>query len=137
MPPPTDVAAVRRLLGFTQYLSKFFPHLSDITKPLRELTQQDTEWTWDQAQQGALHTLKKAVTSIPVLRYYNLRDEVTLQCDASQSGLGAALMQNGQPVAYAPRQQRPGMPKLKKTWWQLCLPVKNLRRTSMEDKNQC
>ena len=45
--------------------------------------------------------LKKSVSSTPVLRYYNLLEEVTLQCDASQSGLGAALLQNGQPVAYA------------------------------------
>ena len=36
-----------------------------------------------------------------MLRYYNIADDVTIQCDASQSGLGAALMQNGQPVAYA------------------------------------
>ena len=35
MPTPTDVAGVRRLLGFAQYLSKFLPHLSDVTKPLR------------------------------------------------------------------------------------------------------
>jgi len=28
---------------------------------------------------------------------------VTLQCDASQSGLGAALLQGGQPVAYTSR----------------------------------
>ena len=35
MPPPPDVAAVRRLLGLVQYLSKFLPHLSDITKPER------------------------------------------------------------------------------------------------------
>ena len=28
---------------------------------------------------------------------------MTLQCDASQTGLGAALLQNGQPVAYASR----------------------------------
>ena len=103
MPPPPDVAAVRRLLGLVQYLSKFLPHLSDITKPLRESTQKDTAWVWDHAQQTALDTLKKAVTSTPVLRYYNLADEVTLQCDASQSGLGAAMMQNGQPVAYASR----------------------------------
>lgn len=41
--------------------------------------------------------------STPVLRYYNLQEEVTLQCDASQFGLGAALLQNGQPVAYASR----------------------------------
>ena len=43
------------------------------------------------------------MVSTPILRYYNLKEEVTLQCDASQSGLGAALMQFGQPVAYASR----------------------------------
>ena len=32
-----------------------------------------------------------------------MQEEVTLQCDALQSGLGAAMMQNGQPVAYASR----------------------------------
>ncbi|KAL9976432.1 hypothetical protein ACROYT_G013732 [Oculina patagonica] len=47
------------------------------------------------------------VTRTPVLRYYNLKEEVTLQCDASQSGLGATLMQNGQPVAYASRALTP------------------------------
>ena len=38
-----------------------------------------------------------------MLKYYNLDEEVTIQCDASQSGLGATLLQNGQPVAYASR----------------------------------
>ena len=47
--------------------------------------------------------MQAAVSSTPVLRYYNLAEEVTLQCDASQHGLGAALLQNGQPVAYASR----------------------------------
>ena len=103
MPPPPDVAAVQRLLGMTQYLAKFLPHLSDITKPLWDLTQKSMAWVWDQPQQKALETLKEAVASTPILRYYSLEEEVTLQCDASQSGLGAALMQNGQPVAYASR----------------------------------
>ena len=52
-------------------------------------------------QQVALDTLKKVVSDTPVLRYYSLDEEVVLQCDASQYGLGAAVMQNGQPVAYA------------------------------------
>ena len=103
MPSLEDVAAVQRLLGFVQYLSKFLPHLSDLTKPLRELTQKDVEWTWGPVQQKAMDALKKAVTKTPVLRYYNVKDEVTIQCDASQHGLGAALLQNGQPVAYASR----------------------------------
>ena len=101
MTRPTDVAAVQRLLGMAQYLSKFLPHLSDITKALQDLTQKDTEWMWGQPQQAALDSLKKVVASTPVLRYYNLEEEATIQCDASQSGLGVALLQNGQPVAYA------------------------------------
>ncbi len=100
MPPPTDVAGVRRVLGFTQYLSKFLPHLADLTKPLRELTHQDSVWAWDQPQQAAFKKLQEAVSKTPILRYYNLNEEVTLQCDASPSGLGAALLQGGQPVAY-------------------------------------
>ena len=51
----------------------------------------------------AFDELKRRTSSMPVLRYYDQRAEVTLQCDASQSGLGAALLQNGQPVAFASR----------------------------------
>ena len=62
---------------------------------------------WDSTHQTALEALKKAVSSAPVLRYYNLEEEVFLQCDASQSGLRVALLQGGQPVAYASRALRP------------------------------
>ncbi len=101
MPPPTDVAGLR---GFTQYLSKFLPHLADLTKPLSELTHQDSVWAWDQPQQAAFKKLQEAVSKTLILRYYNLNEELTLQCDASPSGLGAALFQ---PVAYASRALTP------------------------------
>ena len=107
MPPPSDVTAVQHLFGLAQYLSKFFPHLSELTKPLRELTRKGVVWTWGPAQQQAIENLKKAVTSTPVLSHYNLQEEVTLQCEVSQSGMGAALMQNSQPVAYALRALTP------------------------------
>ena len=38
-----NVAGVQRLLGMTQYLMKFLPRLSDITKPMRDLTQKGVE----------------------------------------------------------------------------------------------
>ena len=78
-----------------------------MTKPLQEMTQQDVERCWEDAQITALSQLKEAVTCTPVLRYYNLSDEVTLQFDASKSGLRAALLPNGQPVAYASRALTP------------------------------
>lgn len=85
----------------------------------------------ENAQGEALVALKKAVMTTPVLRYYNLEEEVTLQCDASQFGLGAALLQNGQPVACPSRaltMQEQAMPKLRKNCSQLSLRVNVLSR---------
>ena len=49
------------------------------------------------------NTVKKYLTESPVLKYYNVNEEVTSQCDASETGLGAVLRQKGQPVCYASR----------------------------------
>jgi len=38
MPTPTNVAGIRRSMGFTNYLSKFLPRLSDVWVPLCQLT---------------------------------------------------------------------------------------------------
>ena len=91
------------LLGTVQYLSCFLPKLSDVAKPLRQLTEEEVVFTWQQQQEEALNTIKHLLTSSPVLKYYNVDEDVTLQCDASDKGLGAALLQGGQPVAYALR----------------------------------
>ena len=39
----------------------------------------------------------------PVLCFYSLQDEASLQCDVSDTGLGAALLQFQQPVSFASR----------------------------------
>lgn len=78
MPPPTDKLGVQRLLGLAKYLAKFLPQMSDITKPLRDLTQNDVQFVWEDAQQAAFGKLKDAVTVTPVLQYYNLNEEITL-----------------------------------------------------------
>ena len=43
------------------------------------------------------------MSSAPVLRFYDTSLPTTLQVDASDDGLGACLMQQGQPIAYASR----------------------------------
>ena len=42
-------------------------------------------------------------TTSPLLKYYNTEDELTIQSDASEEGHGAAVLQKGQPVAFASR----------------------------------
>ena len=62
----------------------------------------------ESSQQNEFDTLTKAVASTPMLHYYTIAEEVTIQCDASPSGRGKRLMQNGQqPVAYASRALTP------------------------------
>ena len=103
MPRPTDVKSLLRFNGTVQYLAKFLPRLSDMAHPLRQLTRKDAEWGWSETHEKAWSDIKIAISQAPVLRFYSLRDEVTLQCDASDTGLGAALLQLQQPVSFASR----------------------------------
>ncbi|KAK3737844.1 hypothetical protein QZH41_004781 [Actinostola sp. cb2023] len=103
MPKPEDIQGVQRLNGFVNYLAKFLPKLSDVMLPIRELTRKDVEWQWSEKQEKAFAEVKRAVTEAPVLRYYDPKKDLEIQCDASQSGLGATLMQEGKPIAYASR----------------------------------
>lgn len=41
------------------------------------------------------------LTAPPALKYYELDKDLVIQCDASDGGLGAALLQDGRPLAYA------------------------------------
>ncbi|XP_044179125.1 uncharacterized protein K02A2.6-like [Acropora millepora] len=61
------------------------------------------EWCWLEAHNKVFQEIKLLVTNSPVLRYYDPREELTLQCDASEKGLGAALLQQGHPIAFASR----------------------------------
>lgn len=103
MPAPGDIKAVRRLCGFVNYLARFLPNLSDVLEPIRQLTRQDVEWQWNSTHDKAFQSIKQMISSAPVLRYYDAEEELTVQCDASDKGLGAALLQNGQPLAFASR----------------------------------
>ena len=94
MPTPSDKKALQRLLGMITYLAKFLPNLSDVTEPLRLPLDKDAhEKSWKQ--------VKQLITREPVLKYFDPSKEVTLQCDASESGLGAVILQEGKPIAFS------------------------------------
>eukprot|EP00057_Strongylocentrotus_purpuratus_P007302 XP_011661776.1 PREDICTED: uncharacterized protein K02A2.6-like [Strongylocentrotus purpuratus] len=103
LPAPTDKKGVQRLLGSVTYLSRFMPRLADVAEPLRRLTDKGVHFEWREDHEETLNQLRKLMTEAPILKYYDLKDEVTIQCDASEKGLGATLLQNGQPVYYASR----------------------------------
>ncbi len=77
--------------------------MSTITKPNRELLKDDVEFQWGEAQEKAFQEVKDILTNAPVLAYYDVKKPVTVTCDASKYGLGAALLQEDKPVAFASR----------------------------------
>ena len=93
--------AARRFCGFLNYLAKFLPRLADVLEPIQQLTHKEVPWQWQHEHDTAFEKVKQLVTQAPLLKYYNPEGELTVQCDASDKGLGAALMQNGQPIAFA------------------------------------
>ena len=104
MPAPVDRQGVQRILGLVNYLQRFSPNLAEVSAPLRELLKKETHFLFEENVHGrALAEIKDMITRSPVLKYYNVHEDVVLQVDASQHGLGACLMQSGQPVAYASR----------------------------------
>lgn len=106
MRKPEGVADIQRINGCVNYLSRFLPNLSDVMAPIMKLTRKAQPWEWTQEQERAFDKMKSLVTNTPVLAYYDSSKPITVQCDSSQSGLGAVLMQEGKPIAYASRALR-------------------------------
>ena len=105
---PGNVKEVRSFLGLTNYVSRFIPNYAQITKPLRDLTRKNAEWSWSTAQEDAFSELKSKLMSSQVMSYYNPDAATEVVVDASPFGLGAVLIQRDDKgtqhtVAYASR----------------------------------
>lgn len=103
MPNPEDKLAIQRLMGTLNFLRAYIPNISQVTEPIRELLKKDTVWSWGAEQDQAMDKIKAILTSKPLLRYFDTTKDVVLQVDASKGGLGAVILQEKQPVAYASR----------------------------------
>ncbi|MES9901692.1 MAG: RNase H-like domain-containing protein, partial [Sedimenticola sp.] len=103
MPPPEDKKGIERILGTVNYLAPFIPNMSEITAPLRMLLKKDTLFEWTHQQKEAMDKIRSVLINNPVLKFYDVEKDVTIQCDSSQNGIGACLIQEGHPIAYASR----------------------------------
>ncbi|KAK3101184.1 hypothetical protein FSP39_001606 [Pinctada imbricata] len=117
-PKPSNPEEVRKFIGFVGYYRKFVKNFSKIAKPLTDLMpcpiskrkskQKDQKpWIWGPKQEEAFETLKKHLTSPPILAYPDFNLSFELHTDASQQGLGAVLYQTQEQqlrvIGYASR----------------------------------
>ncbi|GFX11413.1 retrovirus-related Pol polyprotein from transposon 17.6 [Trichonephila clavipes] len=107
IPPPKNV---KELQSFLQACSWFRRHIQDfakISRPLSYLTKKKVQWQWGFDQQNAFQTLKKCLTTPPVLKQADGTQPYIIRTDASNYALGAVLLQgegsNEHPIEYTSR----------------------------------
>ena len=94
-------------MGLAGYDIDFIPNFAAIAVPLSDLTWkgQPNKLEWGEAHEKAYRTIKSYLTSEPILRLPDPAKPYFLRTDASNSGIGAVLMQKHDeklfPVCYA------------------------------------
>ena len=103
MPAPQTKQELQSFLGAVNYLQTFVLHLSHHTEPLRVLLKKENTFAWDQNANDSFQRIKGLLENslLKPLWYYDRNKPVILQCDASLKGLGACIIQDGKPIAFA------------------------------------
>ena len=110
---PTTKKEVRSFLGLANYYRAHIPTFAAVAVPLTDLTRkgQPNKIRWGQAQEKAFSSLQDCLLKRPILRLPDHSKPFILRTDASNFGLGAALMQQHDeklyPVAYASKKLAP------------------------------
>ena len=106
-PRPGTKKQVRSFVGLAGYYRDFIPNFAAIAAPLSDLIRkgQPSRVEWGQAQEKAYQNIKFHLTNEPILRLPDPVKTYYLQTDASNTGIGAVLMQKHDeklfPVCYA------------------------------------
>jgi hypothetical protein len=98
---PKSIHQVRSFLGLARYYRRFILNFSKISKPITELLKKGTKYVWSEECDEAFQTLKKLLTTSPVLAQPDIAKPFNVYCDASGTGLGRVLMQEGRVISYS------------------------------------
>jgi len=104
---PKDVHQLRSFLGLATYFRRFVQGFSKLVSPMTDLTKGKTPWVWSERCQKAFEDTKQALTSSPALVLPDYSKHFEVVCDASITGIGAVLIQEGRPVAFETKKLSP------------------------------
>ena len=84
------------LIYWASYYRRFIPGFATIAAPLTKMYRdpKNTLVDWTPEQEAAFETLKKSLTSAPILAYPSRNEKFHLSTDASDDGVGAVLEQD-------------------------------------------
>lgn len=65
------------------------------------MVKNNREFVWEQTYTKILKALTAKLKDNTTLQYFDPQKEIVIECDASQKGLGACLLQDGKPVNFS------------------------------------
>ena len=105
MPAPRTKKQVRRFLGTIGYYRRYIKNFALLAFPLTELLKKNQSFNWSPECQEAFQSLQSVLSSYPVLKSPDFCKPFKLACDASDTAVGAVLLQEDHggvdhPIAY-------------------------------------
>lgn len=106
-PRPKTLKQLRRFLGMVGWFRCFIPFLSDKAACLNEMLKKNETFSWNEERDKAFKELKNCLINPPILSVPDQSLPYEIHADASDSGIGAVLLQKkneqNHVVAFASR----------------------------------
>ena len=90
---PQNVQELQAFLGKINYHGRFVKNLAEKPNPLYNLLKLSVDFKWSDSCENAFKVLKNDIICATKLTHYDESKPLILATDASQYGLGVALMQ--------------------------------------------
>ena len=93
-PTPTRPKLVERFLGFANFYRWCIRNCSTVATPLHALTSSKIKFQWSPRADLAFRRLRESFTLAPVLTLPDSRQQLIVEVDASDAGIGAVVSQS-------------------------------------------
>jgi hypothetical protein len=129
-PSPQNLKELHGFLGLSGYYRKFVRAYGVLSKPLSNLLRKHVPFVWTSETEAAFQALKAALVSAPVLALPDYSKLFVVETDASDTGVGAVLLQDDHPIAFVSKPLGPrtrGLSTYEKEYMVILLAVEKWR----------